>query len=99
MENLDPMGQWLLLGVVAWTAFMIGRATARGGGESREARVVRENEEIAAATAPVSQATWEEVDRLTAAGKKIEAIKTLREASGLGLKLAKDAVERRTPGV
>ncbi len=98
MENLDPMGRWLLLAVVAWIAFMIGRATGRGGGESREARAVRENEEIAAATAQISHATWDEVDRLTAAGKKIEAIKVLRDASGLGLKLSKDAVERRAGG-
>ena len=52
----------------------------------------------AAATAQISHATWDEVDRLTAAGKKIEAIKVLREASGLGLKLSKDAVERRAGG-
>ncbi len=34
-----------------------------------------------------------EIRRLLAAGKKIEAIKRYREATGLGLKEAKDAVE------
>lgn len=98
MENPDPMGKWLLLAFVAWLFFMIGRTTAQRGTESREARAVRENEEIAAATAQVSQSTWDEIDRLTGAGKKIEAIKVLREASGLGLKLSKEAVERRAAG-
>ncbi len=37
--------------------------------------------------------TNDEVRQLLLAGKKIEAIKLYREASGLGLKESKDAVE------
>ncbi|MFI9046740.1 ribosomal protein L7/L12 [Streptomyces sp. NPDC053427] len=36
-----------------------------------------------------------EIDRLLAAGKKIQAIKLHREATGSGLAEAKEAVERR----
>lgn len=36
----------------------------------------------------------DEVTRLLRAGKKIEAIKTYREATGAGLKESKEAVER-----
>ncbi|WP_029116003.1 ribosomal protein L7/L12 [Mycobacterium sp. URHB0044] len=36
----------------------------------------------------------DEVRSLAASGKKIEAIKVLREQTGLGLKESKDAVER-----
>jgi len=39
-----------------------------------------------------------EVKRLVTDGKKIEAIKVLREATGLGLKLSKMAVDRRMSG-
>ena len=94
MENLDPMGRWLVLAVVAWVAFMIGRFTAGRGGDPL-ARKLADEQEIAAATATLSPSVWADVDRLLSEKKKIEAIKVLREASGLGLKLAKDAVEQR----
>ena len=41
-----------------------------------------------------AQQTSEEVQRLALTGRKIEAIKLLREKSGLGLKEAKDLVDR-----
>ena len=97
MENLDPMGQWLLLGVTAWIAFMFGRASAGRGGDPL-ARKVAEEQEIAGAVSELSSSTWEEVDRLMRDNKKIEAIKVLREATGLGLKLSKQAVEQRAAG-
>jgi ribosomal protein L7/L12 len=95
MADLDPMGHWLLLGVTAWISFMIGRATARRGGGSSEARGMADQQEIASATANLPPSVWADIDRLLAEKKKIEAIKLLREASGLGLKLSKDAVEQR----
>jgi ribosomal protein L7/L12 len=94
MENLDPLGHWLLLAVTAWISFMIGRSTARRGGDPAT-RKLAEEQEIAAATANLSPSIWADVDRLLSEKKKIEAIKVLREASGLGLKQAKDAVEQR----
>lgn len=97
MENLDPMGHWLLLGVTAGIAFMIGRASAGRGGDPL-ARKLAEEQEIAGAVSELSSSTWEEVDRLMRDNKKIEAIKVLREATGLGLKLSKQAVEQRAAG-
>jgi ribosomal protein L7/L12 len=41
----------------------------------------------------VNEMTDNEIRELLLAGKKIEAIKQYREASGLGLKESKDAVE------
>jgi ribosomal protein L7/L12 len=38
---------------------------------------------------------WQPIDDEIYAGKKIQAIKLYREASGVGLKEAKDAVEER----
>jgi ribosomal protein L7/L12 len=94
MENLDPLGHWLLLGVTAWVSFMIGRSTAGRGGDPL-ARKLADDQEIAAAVSTLPPSVWAEVDRLLSEKKKIEAIKVLREASGLGLKQAKDAVEQR----
>jgi large subunit ribosomal protein L7/L12 len=45
-----------------------------------------------------SNATEGDVQRLLAAGRKIEAIKLYRELNGVGLKEAKDAVERLAAG-
>ena len=47
-----------------------------------------------AATIERAQRMSEEVRRLAAQGQKIEAIKLLREKSGIGLKEAKDLVDR-----
>ena len=43
--------------------------------------------------APLDFATRAEIDAALAAGQKIEAIKLLREATGSGLKEAKEAIE------
>ena len=44
---------------------------------------------------PTDSAKWSEVDALLKEGNKIEAIKVHREATGLGLKESKEAVEKR----
>ncbi len=95
MESLDPTGRWLLLTVTAFVAFMLGRASKGGDGVDPVARRMAEEQDIAQATANLSPTVWAEVDRLLSERKKIEAIKVLREASGLGLKLSKQAVEQR----
>jgi large subunit ribosomal protein L7/L12 len=46
------------------------------------------------ATLKTAQETSQEVQKLVAKGRKVEAIKILREKSGLGLKEAKDLVDR-----
>lgn len=89
--------QWLVIAVVAWAAFMIGRASAgrRESPEEREMRRMREGESAADAFASLSPSVQTDVDRLLAAGKKIEAIKLIREQTGMGLKESKDAAEHR----
>lgn len=50
---------------------------------------------VAAAPPPSGAPSWElEVRRLAASGKKIEAIKEVRAATGWGLKESKDYVDR-----
>ena len=46
-------------------------------------------------SSPIGSAEAASVESLIRAGRKIEAIKRLREETGLGLKEAKEEVERR----
>jgi hypothetical protein len=52
-------------------------------------------------TAPgnITEETWAQVESSLNAGRKIEAIKILREATGLGLKEAKDLVDSHEAGL
>ena len=95
MENLSPIQLWILMAAVAYAAFLFGRATKPVSPEEQERRRQVEEKEIEVAIADLSTSKSEEIDRLLANGKKIEAIKSMREATGLGLKLAKMAVEKR----
>jgi len=98
IENLEPYKLWLLVTAVAYVAFLLGRATKGASPEERQRRELAEAQEIETAMANIPQSKLEEIDRLMADAKKIEAIKTLREATGLGLQLSKMAVEQRAPG-
>jgi ribosomal protein L7/L12 len=62
--------------------------------ERIEAQIRGERLEVPQATSYMSQGNMEEVERLMKAGQKITAIKAYREATGAGLKEAKEAVER-----
>ncbi len=96
MNALEPIQIWLLLAAVAYIAFMAGRATAgRGDRESREARALRVQEHAERTFSEMTASTREEVDRLLHEGKIIDAIRLVRESSGLGLKDAKQAVDWR----
>lgn len=96
MENLEPIQIWLLMAAVAYVAFMTGRATAGSGDkESREARVLRQQESAERVFSDLSASTREEVDRLLNDGKIINAVKLIRENAGLGLRDAKLAVDWR----
>ena len=97
MLALDPTGGWLILAAVAYIAFMIGRAGAgrRESPEEREMRRMREGERAATAFAALSPSVQADVDRLLLDRKKIEAIKLIREHTGMGLKESKDAAEHR----
>ncbi|WP_428407009.1 ribosomal protein L7/L12 [Hyphococcus sp.] len=88
--------QWGLIALLAYVAFMIGRMTKSG--ESPEAREMRRMEEAtnaADAFSSLSPSIQSDVDRLLFDGKKIEAIKLIRENTGLGLKESKIAAEQR----
>lgn len=98
MDHIEPYQFWLLLAAVGYAGFSLGRATKGLTPEERAQRSFAEDEKIRTAMDELSPATLEEIDRLMAARKKIEAIRVLREASGLELKLAKIAVERRVAG-
>jgi len=95
MENISPIQLWLLMAAVAYAAFLFGRATKPVDPQERERRRLVEETEIETAVSGLSASKWEEIDRLLSDRKKIEAIRVLREATGLGLKLSKLAVERR----
>ena len=96
MENLEPYKLWLLMAAVAYIAFMVGRATKGASPEERARRDMVAQQEIETALAQLPSSKLEEIDRLIADRKKIEAIKVLREATGLGLKLSKMAVDQRS---
>ncbi len=98
MENFEPYQLWFLMAAVAYVAFLLGRATKGASPEERQRRELVETQEIETAMANIPQSKLEEIDRLMADRKKIEAVKTLREATGLGLKLSKMAVEQRATG-
>ncbi len=96
MNALDPTQIWLLMAAVAYIAFMAGRATAnRGDAESRETRALRQQESAERIFSEMDASIREEVDRLLNDGKIINAVKIVRENTGLGLRDAKLAVDWR----
>ncbi len=79
-----------------FVVFLLGRAT--GGGKNREnslSPIPPTPAEIEAALDRVTMSKWLEIDAELDARKKIRAIKLLREATGLGLKDSKEAIEAR----
>ena len=79
-----------------FVVFLIGRATA--GGKKQEnslSPTPLSPAEIDAALARVTMSKWLEIDAELDARKKIRAIKLLRDATGLGLKASKEAIEER----
>lgn len=79
-----------------FVVFLFGRATA--GGKSREnslSPTPPTPAEVEATLARVTMSKWLEIDAELDARKKIRAIKLLREATGLGLKDSKEAIEAR----
>jgi len=86
---------WLIVVVIALLAVLAGLAFRGGrGGEmierQRRTTPVPTSNQLAVLASP-------EVRRALERGKKIEAIKLVRQRTGLGLKEAKDLVERK-PG-
>jgi hypothetical protein len=81
-----------LLGVAgAAIALLIVFTAMRGGGERR--RDLMRPPPMAPEAVTLAPAVADQARALIARGAKIEAIKTVRETTGLGLKEAKDLVE------
>ncbi|MEE2691197.1 MAG: hypothetical protein VX640_06635 [Pseudomonadota bacterium] len=96
MDLSDPMQFWLLLFAVAGIAFILGRSMReREPGESRVERRMREARQALEQFGALSSDKQAEVDALVRDNRIIEAIKLVREESGMGLKDSKDAVDAR----
>lgn len=97
MEQLEPYQLWMLMAAVAYVAYLFGRASARGegSGEGREERRMREDHEAERAFSSLPPSKQADVDRLLSEKKLIAAIKVIREETGIGLRDAKLAAERR----
>ena len=79
-----------------FVVFLFGRATA--GGRKKEnslSPTPPTPAEVDAALKRVTMSKWLEIDAELDARKKIRAIKLLRQATGLGLKDSKHAIEER----
>ena len=67
--------------------------TASAGETATMTRGVFDGAAPATAGSPVPPSSRQEVERLLTEGKKIEAVRAVRQATGLGLKEAKDAAD------
>lgn len=94
MNEFDPQQLWLLILAAAIAGFFLGRATA-GGGEDRAEQRMRERRDAEELFATLSGDVQAEVDERIRAKRNIEAIKIVRDATGVGLKAAKNAVDAR----
>lgn len=76
-------------------AFFLGYMF-RGNGRDSLPPAPMTQDEIDARLSEVSKSKWIEIDLEIDANKKIQAIRLLREATGLGLKDAKEAIDARS---
>ncbi|MGB2177329.1 MAG: hypothetical protein ACPH9E_05245 [Hyphomonas sp.] len=79
-----------------FVVFLFGRATAGGKKQKNSlSPTPLSPAEVDAALKRVTMSKWLEIDAELDARKKIRAIKLLRDATGLGLKASKEAIEER----
>lgn len=76
-------------------AFFVGRATAKTVGTASNRNSASDDAEVAAKLDRVTLSKWLEIDAELDSRRKIAAIKLLRATTGLGLKDAKEAIDRR----
>jgi len=97
MEVFQSDQAWLVLAAVAVISYILGRASAgrRGDSGSRAEQRLKETEAAAATLSSLDATHQLEIDRLLSEKKTIEAIKYLREHTGLSLYEAKLAVDER----
>ena len=96
------MLKYIAIGVVILVAFVLlrrlfGRKPIEPVGQQRPKMITSEGGAVAAEIEgqelEIDPKVLDEIRRLSDAGRKIEAIKVLREATGLGLAEAKQIVE------
>ena len=75
-------------------AFVLG-FLVRGNGRGTVSPAPMSREEVDTAVKQVTISRWMDIDAEIAAGRKLAAIKLLRDATGLGLKNSKEAIEAR----
>lgn len=75
--------------------FFLGRTMSGGKSGNSLSPTPMSQAEIDDALKTVTVSKWMEIDAELDARKKIQAIKLLRQATGLGLKDSKDAIEAR----
>ncbi|MEJ2410452.1 MAG: ribosomal protein L7/L12 [Novosphingobium sp.] len=87
---------WPLIILAALAVFVLGWIVGRGANGTRDLS----GPPAIRAFTEVGPAIRTEIESAIAAGRKIEAIKLLRDATGMGLKESKDAVEamEQNPG-
>jgi len=93
---MDDYLEKILDGQVLMTlfaVFVVARITAGGRRSDRLSPTPPSPEEIKTALKRVTLSKWIEIDAELDARKKINAIRILRSATGLGLKDAKEAIE------
>jgi ribosomal protein L7/L12 len=95
MQTPDPMQVWLLVAAVGIICFLLGRGTARNRDIDRTERKMRDAEAAQMSFGALPAENQSDIDRLVTEGKMIEAVKLVREWSGLGLKESKDVVDAR----
>ena len=99
MDQLNAEQWKMFVAAAAFIGFMVGRISGRRrvlGSGSPPPAPDRPREEAFVALAPQTQA---EVDRLLHEKKRINAIKEIRSASGLGLKESKDVADWRRKAI
>lgn len=96
----------IVVGLVGLAAFLLGLLVASRRRRQRDGQMLAQPLALVPDPVPTTSAAQRvapgsvnlqlgrDLERLISAGKKIEAIKLVRERTGLGLKESKDAVER-----
>jgi hypothetical protein len=93
MAMIDKLSDPVILFALV-LAFVLG-FMMRGSGRGSLSPAPMNRDEIDAAFKRVTISRWMDIDAEIAAGRKLAAIKLLREATGLGLKDSKEAIEAR----
>ena len=96
----------LVVGLVGLAAFLLGLFVASRRRRHRDGQMIVQQSPLVPDPVPATPSAQRvapgsvnlqlgrDLERLISAGRKIEAIKLVRERTGLGLKESKDAVER-----